>query len=123
MQTLRQTLGDVSSFVHLTALDWRMAPEGPPDRLGQRLSAIDDEQAADSRVEAAADQIVQQRLDRGGVLCDPLDHSQRMLGAVPVDTHRSQQHKVFADVQPVDLDSQQVELGQVGGHPRGHALG
>ena len=43
-----------------------MAPEGPPDRLGQRLSAIDDEQAADSRVEAAADQIVQQRLDRLG---------------------------------------------------------
>lgn len=38
------------------------------DRLGQRLGAVDDEQAADRRVEAAADQIVEQRLGYGGVL-------------------------------------------------------
>ena len=47
MQRLGQTLDDVAGLVNLTALDRRMAAEGPPDRLGQRLGAVDDEQAAE----------------------------------------------------------------------------
>jgi hypothetical protein len=45
-----------------------------------------------------------------------------MLPAVTVDADRGQQHEVLLDVDAVDLDDQQVQLGQVGRHPFRHAL-
>ena len=74
-----QALHDVAGLVDLAALDRRVAPEGPPDRLGQRLGAIDDEQPADRRIEPALDQVVEQRLDHRRVLGGALD--QRRAGA------------------------------------------
>ena len=38
---------------------WGVATEGAADRLGQRLGAIDDKQAADGRVETSLDQVVE----------------------------------------------------------------
>ena len=119
---LGKTLGDVAGLVHLTPLDRGVATEGVADRLGQRLGAVDDEQAADRRVEAAPNQVVEQGLHHGSVLRRPLDHAERMFSAVPVDADCGQQHQVFLDVDAVDLDDQQVQLGQVGRHPFLHAF-
>jgi len=122
VQRFGQPLGDVAGLVDLAALDGRVPAEGVADRLGQRPRAVDDEQAADGRLEAAADHVVEQRLADGGVLRRPLDHAQGMLVAVAVDTHGGQQDQVILDVDAIDLDDQQVHLGQVGGHPLLHAL-
>ena len=45
-----------------------------------------------------------------------------MLVADAVDADGGQQHQVFLDVDAVDLDRQQVQGGQVGGHPFLHAF-
>ena len=100
-----------------------MAAEGVADRLGQRLGPVDDEQAADRRIEAAPDQVVEQRLRHGSVLASPFNHAEGMLRAVAVDADSSQQHQVVLDVNAIDLDDQQVQPGQVGRHPCLHALG
>ena len=82
MQRFRQSLHDVASLVDLTALDRARRAEGAPDRLGQRLGAVDDEQPRHRRIEPALDQIVDQRLDHRGVLGRTLDQAERMLDAL-----------------------------------------
>ena len=82
MQGLGKALGDVAGLVDLATLDRRMAAEGVADRLGQRLGPVDDEQAADRRLQATPDQVVEQRLHHGGILGRPLDHAEGMLLAV-----------------------------------------
>jgi hypothetical protein len=42
--------------------------EALANRLRQRLGSVDDEQAADLGIQAALDQVVEQRLRHGGVL-------------------------------------------------------
>jgi hypothetical protein len=85
--------------VHLAALDRRVPAKGAADRLGQGLGAVDDEQPRYRRVEAALDQVVEQRLNRGGVLGGPLDQPQRVLLARGVDADRRDQDQVLLDVQ------------------------
>jgi hypothetical protein len=51
----------------LAALDRGVGAEGAANDFAQRLGAVDDEQAADLRVEPALDQIVDQRLDDSGI--------------------------------------------------------
>jgi hypothetical protein len=68
------------------------------------------EQAADLGVETALDQVVEQRLHDGGVLGGALDHAEGVLVAGAVNADRGQQYKVFRDMDPVDLDHQQVQL-------------
>ena len=45
-----------------------------------------------------------------------------MLIAVAIDADGGQQHQVLIDVDAVNLDDQQVQIGQVGRHPSFHAL-
>ena len=71
------------------------------------------------RVEPAFNQIVDQRLHDGGVLSRPFDQAERMFVAFAIDTESGDQHQIVADMQPVDLDDQQVQLGQVRRHPLG----
>src|SRR5271165_2899179 len=54
--------------MNLAALDRRVAPEAAPDRLGERLRTIDDEQTRHRWIEAALDQVVDQRLHHSAVL-------------------------------------------------------
>src|SRR6266705_3993997 len=68
VQWLRQPLHDVARLVDLTALDRRVTPEAAPDGLGERFRAVDDEQARHRRIKPALDQVVDQRLDHGGML-------------------------------------------------------
>ena len=46
-----------------------------------------------------------------------------MLRAFPVDANGGDQDEIFLDMQPVDLNGEQVGLGQVRRHPCRHALG
>ncbi len=41
-----------------------------------------------------------------------------MFAAVAVDADRGNEHQVIAHMQPVDLDDQEVEIGQIGAHER-----
>jgi hypothetical protein len=45
-----------------------------------------------------------------------------MLPAGTVDADGGQQHEVILGVDAINLDDQQVQLGQVGRHPFRHAL-
>ena len=122
MQGLGEALGDVASLVNLAALDRGVAAEGLADRLGQRLGSIDDEEAADRRVEASADQVIQEGLHHGGILGCPFDHAQRVFVAGTVDANRAHQQQFVIHVHSVDLDDQQIQFGQIGCHPFRHAL-
>lgn len=85
MVRLRQPVVDVPRFMHLAALDRHIATERPADRLGQCVGAVDDEQARRAGIEAAAHQIVEQRLGHGATLGSAFDHTERMLGPFAVD--------------------------------------
>ena len=104
MQHLGQALDHVTRLVDLTALDRRLPTEGRADRLGERLGAIDDEQPANTGIEPAIDQVVDQRLDDGGILGGAFDNAERMLVTVAVNPECGDQDQVVADVQAIDLD-------------------
>ena len=106
-----------SDGVNLAALNGRVPAKRAADRLGQGLGAVDDEQSHHRRVEAALDEIVEQRLNRGGILGGPLDQPQRVLLAHGVDADRRHQDQVLLDVQAVDLDRQQIQRRQIACQP------
>ena len=99
-----------------------MGAEGATDDFAQRLGAADDEQPADLGIKPALDQIVDERLHDGGVLGCSFDQGERMLMAVCINAEGGDQHEVIADVQPVDLDDQEVQFGQVRRHPLGQSF-
>src|SRR5271163_1872795 len=70
----------------LAALDRRVAPEAAPDRLGERLRAVDDEQTRHRWIEAALDQVIDQRLHHGAVLGCPFYQPERVLEALAVES-------------------------------------
>jgi hypothetical protein len=74
--------------MNLTALDRRVRPKGSADSLAQRLGAVNNKHAAHGGIEPAFDQIVDQRLDHGGVLGCALHQPERMVVAVGVDAER-----------------------------------
>ena len=115
VQRLGQTLDHVTGLVNLTALDRRMPAEGRADHLGQGLCALG--------IEAAFEQVIDERLYDNGVLGGSLDEAEWMLVAFPVDTQRADQDQVVTDVQPIDLDHHKIAPRQIRAHPRGHALG
>src|ERR1039457_892916 len=98
MQSWREPLHDVPSLVDLAALDRRVAPEAAPDRLGERFRAVDDEQTRHRWIEAALDQVVDQRLHHSAVLGRTLDQPERVLDALAIDPERRHQHEMLADV-------------------------
>src|SRR5260370_29962203 len=95
--------GDRRSMMFLAALDRCVAPEAAPDRLGERLRAVDDKQTRHRWIEAPLDQVVDQCLHHGAVLGCPLHQSERVLEPRAVDPERRHQHKVLADVDAVHL--------------------
>jgi len=58
----RQAVQDVARLVYLAALNGRVASEGRADCLGESLRAVDDEEVRHSGIEAAFDEIADQRL-------------------------------------------------------------
>src|SRR5580700_7966913 len=97
----------------LAALDRRVAPEAAPDRLGERLRAVDDEQTRHRWIEAALDQVIDQRLHHGAVLGCPFHQPKRVLEPLAIDPERRHQHEMLTDVDAIDLHHHDVERGQV----------
>ena len=67
----------------------------------------------DPGIKPTLDQVVDERLHDGGVLGCSFDQGERMFVVFSINAEGSDQHQVVADVQPVDLDDQEVQLGQV----------
>src|SRR5450759_3625263 len=65
----RQAIHDVAGLVYLTTLNGRVASKRRPDRLGKSLRAVDDEEARHGGIEAALDEIIDQRLHGRRVFC------------------------------------------------------
>ena len=82
VQGLVQALDDVTALMDLAALDGGGEAEGPADCLGERLGAVDDEEAGNLGIEAAGGQIVEEGLDGGGILSRPLGDGQHVLCAL-----------------------------------------
>src|ERR1700722_15670161 len=72
-------------IMDLAALDRRVASEAAPDRLGERLRAVDDEQTRHRWIEAALDQVVDQCLHHSAVLGCPFHQPERVLEALAID--------------------------------------
>ena len=81
----RQAIHDVAGLVYLTTLNGRVASKRRPDRLGKSLRAVDDEKARHGGIEAALDEIIDQRLHGRRVFRGALDQPERMLVAVHID--------------------------------------
>lgn len=103
MMLFRQAFHDIARLVDLAALDRGGRTAGAADRLEQRFRAVGDEQSWHCRGEPARDQVVQQGLNRCGILGRPFHQRQRMLVAFAVNPDRGDQHKFVAEMQPVDL--------------------
>src|SRR5450631_1383303 len=88
-----------------------------PDRLGERLRAVDDKQTRHRWIEAPLDQVVDQCLHHSTVLSCPLHQSKRVLDALAIDPERSHQHEMLTDVDAVDLHHHDIEAGQIRTHP------
>jgi hypothetical protein len=97
--------------MNLAALDRRVGAKGATDDFAQRFGAVDDEQPADLGIKPALDQVVDECLHDSGVLGCSFDQGERMFVAFSINAEGSDQHQVVADVQPVDLDDQEVQLG------------
>ncbi|TPW00439.1 MAG: hypothetical protein USCAAHI_00107 [Beijerinckiaceae bacterium] len=113
----RQAVHDVACFMYLTALNGHVASESCSDRLGESLRAVDDEKARQGGIEAALDEIIDQRLHGRCVFRGALDQSKRMFVAVRINTDRRHQGHVLVHVNAVDLDHQQPEAGKITRHP------
>src|SRR5262249_56082297 len=114
--------GRGGGFMEVGGVGGGVGAEGATDDFAQRLGAVDDEQPADLGIKPPLDQVVDERLDDGGVLGCSFDQGERMFVAVSINAEGSNQHQIVADVQPVDLDDQEVQLGQARRHPRGQPL-
>ena len=89
--------------------------------LGQRLRPIDDEQPGHARIEPPTGQVVEQRLDHGGVLGRSLGHCENVLVALSIDADRHHQDMV-SHMETVDLDDQEIEVREVRVKPVAHLL-
>src|SRR3984893_623549 len=86
---------DVACFMYLTALNGHAASESRSDRLGESLRAVDDEKARQGGIEAALDEIIDQRLHGRCVFCGALDQPKRMFVAVRINADRRHQGHVL----------------------------
>ena len=114
---LLEPLDDVAALVDLASLDLRGIAEGVAHRPAQGLRPVQDEQVGPVRRKPAIDQIVQQRLHGRGTRCRALGHAEDVLVSASVDPDRPDHHHVVGQMQPVHLDRDEIEAGQVRGHP------
>jgi hypothetical protein len=93
MRYLGQTIDHVARLVNLTPPDLYMPAEGPANGLAQRPGAINYEQPAYLGIDPVLDQIVDEGLNKGGVLGRLSEQTERMSIAFFVDPERGNQHQ------------------------------
>jgi hypothetical protein len=85
-------------------------------RLERDAPGVDDEQTRHRWIEAALDQVVDQRLHHSAMLGCPFHQPERVLEALAIDAERRHQNEMLTDVDAVDLHHHDVEPGQIGAH-------
>jgi hypothetical protein len=96
-------------LVTLTAVHERVLAEHILDRLAQRLAAVDHEQHRLLGVQAAVDQIGQQRAGERGVLGRALPQPERELDALAADAERDDV-RALGDLQAVEHHHRQAHV-------------
>ena len=91
-------------------------PEAPPDRLGERLGAVDDVEPGALGIETALDQVVEQGPHRGPVLPRALGQARHVFLAARIDAAR-RRHHVIADMKPVRPHYQKIQFVQQARQP------
>ena len=106
-------LGQVAEHVALlvadAALHRRVDAEHVADGLAQRLGAVDDDQHALLDIQAALDEVGQQRGRDGGVLGRPVPQPERVLDAVGVDPERDDAAAAL-ELDPVEHQHRQAQV-------------
>ena len=85
---------------------------------GQSFGPVEHDQDRPGHIQAPVPQAGQQVGDDGGVLGGAFHHPEGMFGAVEADA-QGHHTEVIGEVDPVDHDRDQVQVGQVGGHHLG----
>ena len=97
------------------ALHRRVDAEHVTDRLAQRLGAVDDHEHALPDVQAALDEVGQQRGGDGGVLGRAVPEPERVLDAVGVDPQRD--HAAAAlQLDPVEHQHREPQIIERAAH-------
>ena len=93
------------------------AEGAPPRRLAERPDSVHDEETAAFRIKPAPDQIIEQRLDCGGVLRGSFDDARWvfLIGNLNADSPGHQQTVVW--MPPVDPDRHKVRLREIRSRP------
>jgi hypothetical protein len=91
------------------ALDRRVGAEDVADGLAQRLGAVDDDQHALLDIQAALDEVGQQRGGDGGVLGRAVPQPERVLDAVGVDPERDDAAAAL-ELDPVEHHHRQPQV-------------
>ena len=108
---LGQMREHVSLLVADAALDRRVDAEHVADGLAERLGAVDDDQHALLDIQAALDEVGQQRGRDGGVLGRAVPQPERVLDAVGVDPERDDAAAAL-ELDPVEHQHRQAQISQ-----------
>ena len=103
MLGLGEVAQHIPKLVVAAALHRRPHAEDQVDPLAERQRAVDHEQSASLRVQAAAGQVFEQRLGHLGVLGRPFPEAQEVLLPLVIDPRRAD-HVVRAELDAVDPD-------------------
>jgi hypothetical protein len=101
----------VALLVAHAALDRRVDAEHVAHGLAQRLGAVEDDEHALLCVEAALDEVGQQRRRHRGVLGRAVPKPERMLDAVGVDAERDDTAAPL-ELDPVEHEHRQAQIAQ-----------
>src|SRR5689334_5661597 len=95
MQMFRQMVDHIAPFVLLAAMYERAGAKYLRDRAAQRLAAVDDPQPRGVGVEAALDQIRNERAHHARVLGAAFTNAQHVLACVCIEAQCDQHDAVF----------------------------
>ena len=105
----------VALLVAHAALDRRVDAEHVTDGLSQRLGAVDDDQHALLDIQAALDEVGQQRGRDGRVLGRAVPEPERVLDAVDVDAQRDDAAAAL-ELDPVEHQHRQAQIIERAAH-------
>ena len=105
----------VALFVAHAALERDLVAEHLPDRLAQGFGAVDHEQQPLLDIQAAGDQVRQQRGGDGGVLGAARPQAERELVALGRDPERDDIGAAL-DLDPVEHHHREAQVSQLAGH-------
>src|SRR5450755_54046 len=112
---LGQQVTDIPLLVAMTPMHERVLAEHVPDRLAQRLAAVDHEQDRLLRVEAAVDEVGEQHGHQRRVLRRAFPQPERDLHALSADPERDDV-RALSDLEPVEHHHRQARVIQPAAH-------